>query len=77
MTPSGKVGIPITFSLPAILHLALAYGSKRGSEISRKISVGVGVLMLLTFPVGTVLAFSFLPLTQWKGEADELVSTGS
>jgi len=77
MTPSGKVGVPITFSLPALLHLALAYGSKLGNEISRKISVGVGILMLLTFPIGTVIAFSFLPLTQWKEQTDELASTNS
>ncbi|MET1257044.1 hypothetical protein [Aliikangiella maris] len=77
MTPSGRIGIPITFTLPTFLHLVLAYGAKRGSEISRKVSVGVGVLMLITFPIGTLIAFSFLPLTKWKEADDALTSTGS
>ncbi len=76
-TPSGRIGIPITLTLPTILHLVLAYGAKNGSEISRKVSVGVGILMLITFPVGTLIAFSFLPLTKWKESDDELTSGGS
>lgn len=70
LTPSGRIGVPIMSVFPTLLHVALAWGSKVESEISRKVSVAIGVLMLLAFPVGTVLAVFFLPLTQWKSATE-------
>ncbi|STZ64002.1 Uncharacterised protein [Moraxella lacunata] len=50
-------------------HLLLAIGAKRKSEMSRKISEIVFAIMLLGFPVGTILsAFYFLPKTIWKSK---------
>jgi hypothetical protein len=66
LTASGKIGVPIMSVFPPLFHLGLAWGSKVKSEISRKISVAVGVLLLIAFPVGTILGFFFLPLTQWN-----------
>lgn len=68
LTASGKVGVRIMSVVPTMFHLGLAWGSKVQSEISRKISVVVGVLLLIAFPVGTILGFFFLPLTQWKSK---------
>lgn len=65
LTASGKISVPIMSVLPLMFHLGLAWGSKVQSELSRKISVGIGVLLLTAFPVGTILGFFFLPLTQW------------
>jgi hypothetical protein len=65
------IEIFIVMAIPVTLHLVLAFGSRAGNETSRKASVVVGVLMLLGFPIGTLLAFSFLPLTQWKDAAEE------
>ncbi len=70
LTPSGRIGVPFMSVFPTLLHVALAWGSKAESEISRKVSVAIGVLMLLAFPVGTVLAVFFLPLTQWKSATE-------
>jgi len=53
------------------LHAFLAIGSRKKMEISRKISVAVGVLMLAVFPVGTIFSFYFLPYTEWKNVEEE------
>lgn len=68
LTASGKIGVPIMSLFPPLFHLGLAWGSKVKSEISRKISVVVGVLLLIAFPVGTILGFFLLPLTQWNSK---------
>jgi len=47
------------------LHSFLAIGARKKMEITRKISVAVGVLMLAVFPIGTILSFYFLPYTEW------------
>jgi hypothetical protein len=48
-----------------LLHLALAFGAAKKWELSRKISVGVGVLLFIAVPIGTIIAVFFLPLTDW------------
>lgn len=52
--------------LLTILHTALGFGAKVKNEISRKISVAIGVMMIFAFPIGTFLAFYFLPYTEWN-----------
>jgi hypothetical protein len=69
---TGSFASAIAFlSLPVLLHLALAYGSFRRIEISRKVSEIVFALFLLAFPIGTFLSmFLFLPATTWKAPDD-------
>lgn len=55
------------FALPALLHIALAYGSYKRIELSRKASEIVFALLIFAFPIGTFLSlFWFLPATVWK-----------
>lgn len=59
------------FSVPVLLHLVLSYGSFRRFELSRKASEVVFALLLLAFPIGTLLSmFLFLPATGWKTPDD-------
>lgn len=53
------------------LHSFLAIGARKKMEISRKISVAVGVLMLAVFPVGTIISFYFLPYTEWENVKED------
>jgi len=54
-------------SWPALMHGALAHGSYRKIEISRKIPEFIFVIMLLAFPIGTFLSmYVCAPLTDWK-----------
>jgi hypothetical protein len=53
-----------------VLHLMLAYGTRKQDEFSRKVSVLVGVLMLLAIPIGPIIAIKFLPLTVWDKKDD-------
>jgi hypothetical protein len=58
---------PSWFSLPIVLHLLLALGSYKKIEFSRKVSEIVFALLLLAFPVGTLMSmYIFLPATTWK-----------
>lgn len=70
-----KVSLKVFYlvGFPVLLHLFLAYGSYKRSELSRKISVVVFVLLAITtIPIGTVLAiFVFLPATQWESPQDD------
>jgi len=60
------------FSLPALIHLLLSYGSYRRIELSRKASEIVFVLLFLAFPIGTLLSmYLFLPATVWKASDDK------
>jgi len=65
-----KLGMDYTvilLALPSLIHLALAWGSQVKSEISRRISIFIGFLMFMAFPIGTFAAmFFFLPLTDWE-----------
>jgi hypothetical protein len=55
------------YSIPALMHGLLAYGSFNKIELSRRASEVVFALLLVVFPVGTFLSmFIFLPATQWK-----------
>lgn len=64
-TASFAVNI-VFFSLPAFLHLALSYGSYKRIEVSRKASEIVFALMILAFPIGTLLSMLlFLPATTY------------
>lgn len=54
------------------LHLVLALGAIKKWEISRKISVGVGVLLFIAVPIGTIIAIFFLPLTDWEKTSDQV-----
>jgi hypothetical protein len=50
-----------------LIHLALAWGSRVKSNISRRISMFIGFLLFLGFPIGTFISlFFFLPLTDWE-----------
>ena len=53
-------------------HLTLGIGARRESELARKGSVVIGVLMLLAPPILTVIAIFMLPATKWR-EQDEPV----
>jgi hypothetical protein len=58
-------------SPPVLIHLALAYGSYRRIELSRKASEIVFAILLLAFPIGTFLSiFLFLPATEWQVPED-------
>ncbi len=57
----------VVFSLPAVMHGVLSYGSYRKIEISRRISEFVFGFLLLVFPVGTFLSmYLLMPATQWR-----------
>jgi hypothetical protein len=57
----------ILLAVPSLLHLALAWGSFAKAEISRRVSILIGLLMFFAFPVGTFISmFYFLPLTDWE-----------
>ena len=49
-----------------ILHFILGIGARHKNELSRRISEFVGALMIFAFPIGTFLAFYFLPYTEWE-----------
>lgn len=63
--PEIKLIILAIYLMP-LVHLGLAMGCRKKNELARKLSVAVGILMLLAFPVGTILAFYLLPLTEWN-----------
>ncbi|MEJ2653582.1 MAG: hypothetical protein P8173_17890 [Gammaproteobacteria bacterium] len=67
LTPSERIAVPIISGCLVVLHAVLARGCRVKSELARKLSVAIGVLMLAAFPIGTFLGFYFLPLTQWGG----------
>jgi hypothetical protein len=53
--------------VPVGVHSVLAYGSHKKIELSRKVSEFVFAMLILAFPVGTLLAmFLFLPATVWQ-----------
>jgi hypothetical protein len=55
------------FFPPILIHLVLSYGSYRRNERSRKVSEILFALLLLGFPVGTLLSmYLFLPATVWQ-----------
>jgi hypothetical protein len=64
---AGNLIISVAFALPVALHSVLAYGSYKRIEFSRKVSEFVFAMLILAFPVGTLLAmFLFLPATVWQ-----------
>lgn len=65
LTSSEKIAVPVISGCLVVVHAVLARGCRVKSELARKLSVAVGVLMLAAFPIGTFLGFYFLPLTQW------------
>jgi hypothetical protein len=69
-SPPLRKNMDYTFTLlalPSLIHLALAWGSRMKSEISRRISIFIGFLMFFAFPIGTFVAmFFFLRLTDWE-----------
>ncbi|MGO9484654.1 MAG: hypothetical protein ACLPX9_08735 [Rhodomicrobium sp.] len=74
LTGAGKVAIPALGAILVLFQLALAWGAMVESEIARKITVALGVLMFLWTPSIQVhwtpffayIALFMLPLTQWK-----------
>jgi hypothetical protein len=55
-----------------LIHLVLSYGSYKRDEQSRKASEILFALMLLGFPVGTLLSMYFLlPATMWQAPDDK------
>ena len=58
------IGFPSIVLFPiALINFFLFFSSKNKNEFSRKISVGLGVLMIAAFPIGTIIAFHYLPYT--------------
>lgn len=73
LTESGKIAVNIlTIAMP-MLHISLAWGSKNKSEIARKISPIVGILMLIGFPIGTILGLYLIRFSDWKSLPDQKV----
>lgn len=68
LTDSGKIGVLLVYGLPSLLHLLLAWGCKQRKLWARKLSVFIGAPMLLFFPIGTVVEFYYLPLTNWENQ---------
>ena len=64
-TPEEHIALVAMVALPVIIHVVLAVGCHQGLELARKGSVVAGVLLLGLAPIGTIVAFYFLPLTQW------------
>lgn len=61
--------IMVGYSPLFVLHLLLAIGAKKKLELSRKISEIVFAIMVLAFPIGTILSLLyFLPRTIWKSK---------
>ena len=64
---SVMVMVFIFFTPFILLHSLLAVGAKKKIELSRKFSEIVFAIILLGFPVGTLLSMLyFLPKTTWK-----------
>jgi hypothetical protein len=60
------------FILFFLTHLVLAYGSYERIELSRKASEIAFVLLMVLFPIGTLLSmFLFLPATMWQVPDDK------
>lgn len=77
LTGPGRIAVPLIGLLFVLFHMALAWGATVKSEIARKISVAVGVVMFMWlpgmrnleapyFPYLAFIALFMLPLTQWK-----------
>jgi hypothetical protein len=60
------------FFLFFLIHLVLSYGSYERIELSRKASEIAFVLLMVVFPIGTLLSmFLFLPATMWQVPDDK------
>jgi hypothetical protein len=55
----------------ALLHWAAAKGTKKGSLLGRRLSKGLGGLLLFGFPVGTAIGLALLKRagSEWQGQA--------
>lgn len=53
--------------MPSVIHLSLAYGARNKSELSRKLSMAVFVLIFLMFPIGSIFSICVgFPVLQWE-----------
>lgn len=66
LTESGPKAGLVVLILPSIMHFILAFGCKYQQNWARELSVFVGAPMLLFFPIGTIVGFYYMPLTQWE-----------
>ncbi|MDO4433270.1 MAG: hypothetical protein Q4B82_01665 [Alysiella sp.] len=52
---------------PIGLHLALAHGARQKSELSRRLSMAVFILIFLIFPIGSIFSVCVgFPALQWE-----------
>jgi predicted branched-subunit amino acid permease len=65
---SAKPFLALAYACPFVLFFGwLARGCRRRSETARKAAEITGAIMVLFFPIGTLLAFfAVLPLTKWE-----------
>ncbi len=67
-----KTDIAVLCLPSAFFYFALAIATRHELELARKICVGLGVLMIFGFPVGTIVAMYFyLPYTVWDKSNSE------
>jgi surface polysaccharide O-acyltransferase-like enzyme len=54
---SSSIAVAAFFCVPVLLHALIAYGARRRRGWARGTSKAVGILMLLGFPIGTLIGF--------------------
>lgn len=57
--------LSLTILMMFIIHVILAIGSGKKLESSRKASEIIGALMLLGFPIGTLVGYFLVQRTLW------------
>lgn len=66
LNEQGNLAVSVLSVLLPGLHIGLAWGCKRQSEIARVISLVVGFVMLLWLPIGTLIGYFIIRLADWK-----------
>lgn len=54
---ASSIAVATFFCVPVLLHALIAYGARRRRGWARGTSKAVGILMLLGFPIGTLIGF--------------------
>lgn len=57
---------------PSLIHIALAFGARQKSELSRRLSMVAFILIFLLFPIGSIFSVCVgFPALQWEENESE------